>query len=130
MKPIISTILLGVTIALCAPAIIEADTEVPLPSPKIQYMILAGSISAQYNVPMPLLKAVVACESSWNTKAKHITSREQSYGLSQINLLAHPEISIAQAEDPQFSLTYLAKGLSTNPNAWSCYRVVKSKHAK
>jgi hypothetical protein len=86
---------------------------------------MADEIGAKYGVQVPLMKTVVTCESSWNRKAVHISKWEESYGLVQINLKAHPTITVEQAEDPDFALTYLAKGLSTDPNAWSCYRMVK-----
>lgn len=75
-----------------------------------------------YGTPIPLMRAIIACESSNNPKATKITKWEQSYGLVQINRLAHPEISIKQAEDPDFAINYLAKNLSKeNGSMWSCY---------
>lgn len=87
-------------------------------------MLLADQVAYQTGTSMPLLKAVVRCESSYDPKATHITKWEQSYGLGQINRLAHPGISIQQAEDPTFALNYVAKGLQSNPQAWSCFSKV------
>lgn len=88
-------------------------------------MVLATQIGTAYGIEIPLMKAVVRCESSWNAQATHISKWEESYGLVQLNLKAHKDISIQEAENPTFALTYLAKGLSTDPNQWTCYRQAK-----
>ncbi len=49
-------------------------------------------------------------------KAGH---REESYGLSQIFLPAHPDITKEQAQDPDFALNYIAKHLGRDDH-WSC----------
>lgn len=49
--------------------------------------------------------------------------REESYGLAQINLPSHPDISYDQAVDPDFAISYMADQLSKGKgNQWSCYR--------
>lgn len=49
--------------------------------------------------------------------------REESYGLAQIHLPAHKNISHSQATDPDFSIEYLAKSLSEGKGSqWTCYR--------
>lgn len=115
---------------ILVPSITTADSIDTPPSPKVQYQLLANSIATAYGVQIPLLRAVVNCESSFNPTATHISKREQSYGLVQINRLAHPNISIQQAEDPTFALTYLAKGLKSNPQQWSCFSKVRGKIKK
>lgn len=99
--------------------------DIPPSSTKGDMMVLANQIGTRYDAPIPLMKAVVRCESSWDTTATHLSSREKSYGLSQLNLLAHTTITKAQAEDPTFALTYLAEGLKSNPQQWSCYSSAK-----
>lgn len=91
-------------------------------------MLLANKVSAQYGVSAKEMKDVINCESSWNPLALKSTNREFSVGLSQINLKAHPDITVAQAQSPEFALTYLAKGLSTSPNMWSCYTQLHEIH--
>lgn len=47
--------------------------------------------------------------------------RELSFGLAQIHLPANPTITRAQAEDPDFALQFLAKGLNAGEYwRWSC----------
>jgi soluble lytic murein transglycosylase-like protein len=129
MKPIALTVF--VAIILGANLHIANSDVIPLSySPKVGYLVMANQIATAYHVPIPLLKAVVRCESSWNPNATHISKWEQSYGLGQINRLAHPDVSIKQAENPAFALTYVAKGLSTDPTAWSCYSQLKHVQLK
>lgn len=49
--------------------------------------------------------------------------REKSYGLVQIHLPSHPNVSYTQATDPEFSVKFLAKNLSEGKGGmWTCYR--------
>lgn len=126
MNKFISIICLSVAIAASLPGLIEADViDVP-PSPKVQYMLLANSIATQYGVKIATIKAIINCESSWDVEAHNVTSRENSYGLVQINRLAHPDITIAQAKDPEFAITYLAKNIQKDPSKWKvCSKIAK-----
>lgn len=48
--------------------------------------------------------------------------REQSYGLVQIHLPSHPDITYDQATDVDWSLNWMAKEFSKgNQWMWSCY---------
>jgi hypothetical protein len=82
--------------------------------------------------------AVIQCESQFNTEIQsqhHYTAknvpkgykvgdREQSYGLVQIHLPAHPTITKEQAIDPEFAVDFMAKNIKTNPNMWTCYKTI------
>ena len=49
-------------------------------------------------------------------------TQERSYGLVQIHLPDHPEVSYEQATDPEFSIAFLAKHLSLGHGWWwTCY---------
>jgi len=49
--------------------------------------------------------------------------REQSFGLVQIHLPAHTNVSKEQALDPEFAIDFLAKNLAQGRGAmWSCYK--------
>lgn len=53
--------------------------------------------------------------------------QEDSFGLAQINLGAHPDISYASATDPTFAIQYAAQQFSKgNADQWTCYRLIKS----
>lgn len=58
---------------------------------------------------------IIQAESKFNPKA--IGDRGLSHGLVQIYAPAHPNISIQQAENPQFSVKYLCDNLSLG-NGW------------
>ncbi len=93
----------------------------------------------QYDVSQELMKEIINCESSGSTtiQSKHIyktnkygpiNTREQSYGLVQIHLPAHPDITKEQAIDPEFSIDFLAKNLSQGKGKmWSCYPIALKK---
>ncbi len=54
--------------------------------------------------------------------------REDSWGLVQINLPSWPDITKAQAQDPNFSLNFLGEKLSQGKGyLWSCYRLLALK---
>lgn len=54
--------------------------------------------------------------------------REQSFGLVQIHLPAHPSISKDQALDPEFAVDFLAKSIKEgNARMWSCYNQVAQR---
>lgn len=80
---------------------------------------------------------VIACESGYNPtiQSRHrykkdrphegvvAGQREQSFGLAQIHLPAHPNVSYEQATDPEFSVNFLAEKLSHDAGShWTCYR--------
>lgn len=75
-----------------------------------------------YGVETKIIQDVINCESGFNPDAQNITEKEKSYGLVQINLLAHPTITEEQAKDPEFAVEFLAKNLAKNKgNLWTCY---------
>ena len=82
------------------------------------------------------MNIVVACESQYviDIQSKHRYKkdrphegvykgqREQSFGLVQVHLPAHPTVSKEQAIDPEFAIDFLAKNLAQGRGAmWSCW---------
>ncbi len=56
----------------------------------------------------------------WNQPAG---SREKSYGVAQIHLLDHSNITLAQATDPVFSVEFMAKQFALgHQRYWSGYK--------
>jgi hypothetical protein len=85
------------------------------------------------------MEAIIGCESGWDTaiQSKHtyqernvpkgyeVGDREQSFGLVQIHLPAHPSISKEQAKDPEFALEFLAKNLAAGKaGMWTCAKTI------
>lgn len=78
-------------------------------------------VSAIYQVSSVQIHKIIYCESRYNTKAHNLTSREDSWGLVQINRMAHPQISVEQATDPKFALDFLARNLKAGKGSmWTC----------
>lgn len=72
---------------------------------------------------------VINCETggTWDpkiqSKAKYKNGKqEQSFGLAQIHLPAHPKISYEQATDPYFAIDFLISSWKDgNQEWWTCY---------
>lgn len=86
----------------------------------------------KYNISADEMWGTMSCESGASTtiqsfyKKKYKSSvklhgdhtREQSFGLSQIHLPDHPDVTYEQAIDPEFSIEYMAKNWRTE--TWYC----------
>lgn len=78
----------------------------------------------KYGIDPQRVKNRVSCETGgiWNPSIQsgyyRNNVREQSYGLAQINLPSHKNISYVQATDPKFALDYIIK--NWNKDHWSC----------
>lgn len=85
---------------------------------------LADERADHYKVSRSVVRAVIACESTWNIKA--VGDGGHSHGLVQIHEPSHPEITREQAQNPWFAVDYLAKEISKgNGNQWTCFRHLK-----
>lgn len=74
---------------------------------------------------------IIKCETAgtWNPKKQSDYpneadgGRELSFGLAQIHLPDHPDISLAQAEDPRFAIDFLVNNLAEGHGSmWSTYK--------
>lgn len=80
-----------------------------------------------YGVNAATMHRIIECESNYHTsiQSRHIRpdgSREQSFGLVQIHLPAHPYVTYEQAIDPQFAIEFLASSLKDGKGWWwTCY---------
>lgn len=91
---------------------------------------LVDKYGKQYNVSTSTMLAVMKCENrdfDPTLQSYHVKNgvREDSWGLSQIHLPSHPNVSLEQATDPEFSVEFLAKHLSQGQGKmWTCYRQI------
>lgn len=77
----------------------------------------------QYHVSAQQMLSTMKCESSLDPDA--IGDHGTSYGIAQIHLPAHPDITVEEAEDVQFSSEFMAKEFSLgHASIWSCYRII------
>lgn len=101
---------------------------------------LIAMYSKEYKVSAKTMTAVINCENKpldpelqselkykkGNRWKQPAGSREQSFGLVQIHLPDHPEITKAEATDPDFSIEFLADQLSRGRGSqWTCYRKLR-----
>jgi hypothetical protein len=99
---------------------------------------LARSIAREYNLDEEKFVAVVAHETAntWDPKIQSyikykfadpkrgivIGEREKSFGLAQIHLPDHPNVTKEQATNPEFALRFMAEKWSEGRMAmWSGY---------
>lgn len=82
----------------------------------------------QYQVSSLIMEEVIRCESNFNTtvQSRHIQkdgTQERSFGLVQINTDYNPHITRNMANDPYFSVDFLASNLSEGRGyLWTCWR--------
>lgn len=112
------------------PKPIMADHIPPVPPTNEQIVKgLVEKYSAQYKVSAYRMNVVLACEDDtyeFDRQSNYYTSagREKSYGVAQINLPWNPDVTYAQATDPDFSVEFMAKQFSQGKQyQWSCYRM-------
>ena len=88
---------------------------------------MAARIAEEYSVPTSTLFNLVFYESRWDPNVDNGYDR----GLVQINRKWNPEVSDAEAFDPEFSLRFAAEKIKNGKeSSWvvcNCYLLVKTK---
>lgn len=112
--------IIALILLLVIPVKAEAPTREKLIPTDVKGLI--AYYANEYQVSAYQLEKTLFCESSLNPNAKNITSRERSYGVAQINLMAHKNITIEQATNPQFAIEWTAKQFAKgNAKIWTCW---------
>ena len=85
------------------------------------------------------MNQIISCESNYNVRLQpnhhykkdrphegvFAGEREKSFGLVQIHLPAHPEVTYEQAVDPEFAIEFLAKGIKNGEiGKWTCAKLL------
>lgn len=106
-----------------------------LPAHAASLADLIDKYSERYDVASSTMVQIITCESnfdptiqSFQTYSKDFPAwgvkkgdRELSFGLVQIHLPSHPDITKAEALDPDFSVRFLASQLSIgHASLWTC----------
>src|ERR1035437_421372 len=105
-----------------------AEIEPPKPPKTVSELVL--QYSKQYGVSSTTMWTVMKCENKEldpTLQSRIITNgkRELSFGLVQIHLPSHPNITKAQATDPDFSIDFLAKQIKAGHiGIWSCAHIL------
>lgn len=90
---------------------------------------LVTNYSTEFNVSAYRMQETLKCEDdtfAFDRQSNYYTSkgREESYGVAQINLPSHKDISYSQAIDPDFAVKYMASEFAQGrAYQWSCYRL-------
>ncbi len=121
------------TLTLLSSSLTQLQTtlsEVPIERPTVAYAstwdrdTILDNIKTKsqiYGVDFPDMVATLDCESHLNPKA--IGDNNRSFGLAQIFLPAHPEVTKEMAQDPEFAITFTAKEFAkNNQKIWTCWR--------
>mgnify|MGYP003403430693 FL=1 len=85
-----------------------------------------SELASKYPEYKSTILRVSWCESHYKNVQSDIYykgSREDSWGIAQINLYWHPEVSKAQALDPEFAIDFMAKRFKAGKaSEWTCWR--------
>ena len=75
----------------------------------------------KYGVNEDLLNYIIKCESGFNISS--VGDKGKSFGLVQIHLPSHPEVTKQQALDFNFAVEFLSKNIAEGKaDMWTCYR--------
>ncbi len=118
--------------------------EEPLTKSKGDITELINKYADQYGVSRTLMYNIIECETahtfdpniqsglkykfSDSKRGIVIGQQEQSYGLAQIHLPDHPQVTIEQAKDPVFAIKFMAQILSQDRHLWYCELIVNDKN--
>lgn len=78
---------------------------------------MVENVAARYGVPAGLLGGLCTNESSLDPAA--VGTNGFDHGIAQINLKAHPNVSVKNAMDPHFSLLFAALDMQQTHDRWS-----------
>lgn len=89
----------------------------------VQTVVAALTAAGFPAAAIPIMVAISYAESGFNTLANLVTTKEDSVGIFQINLRAHPSVSRACAQDPfcAAKAAYTISNRGTNFNPWTVY---------
>lgn len=84
--------------------------------------------SALYGVSGRDMARTIQCESGGNPGA--VGDQGTSYGLAQIHLIAHADVTKGEALDPEFAVRWMARQFALgNQSIWTCARMLDIKAA-
>lgn len=105
-----------------APRTIQSAIVVPTIG-KEEILALAKEFAKVYNVSYNNMAKIMACEAQFKNVQSSIYKdgkREESFGVAQIHLPSHPNITKQQALDVKFSVEFIAQQLALG-NGWMWY---------
>lgn len=117
----IATSLLAVLFALPANGVLYAPLAHAGELTTDDLKTIATHVAVDHNLNVEHFLKTIDCESHWNPRA--VGDGGLSHGLVQIYRPAHTDISVAEADDPFFALTWMAVQWENNKAyMWTCWR--------
>jgi len=105
---------------------IEQFSNEPIAETPDWMRILIQQEARDKGVPASLISSIINQESGFNPDAENVSDKERSYGLGQINLNAHPQITEQQAKDPGFAIKFIADRLKGMIDKYGVYEGVQA----
>lgn len=99
--------------------VVYAATPIPTPPVPIDLKSYVASEAKRWGVNVEMALFIAQHESTFDPT--RVGDASTSYGMWQIHLPAHPDVTIASAQDPIWS-TQWAMAHMTTPNIWSTWR--------
>lgn len=101
-------------------------------APKPTVHDLIAQYANEYGVSSWLMEKVISCETggtydpsiqSFIIDSTGPNGHEDSWGLAQIHLPDHPDVTRVEAQDENFALKFMASNIAAgNAWMWTCYR--------
>jgi len=89
----------------------------------VSYLVMINVILCENRELDPKLQSRLRYSFSDPSRGIYKGEREKSYGISQIHLPSHPNVTLEQATDTEFSVEFMAKAFSKGKQGmWSCYK--------
>ncbi len=100
-----------------------AQSIVPVQYSSTTAPLIIEAYAVHYGIQAEPLQKTLMCESK--LRASAVGDYGTSYGVAQIHLPAHTDITKEQALDPLFAIDWAAKQFSLGKqNMWSCYKTL------
>ena len=104
-----------------APVLAQTATSTSLIYSTTTAPVIIAQYASDYGIAVQPLVDTLDCESDFNSNA--IGDHGTSYGVAQIHLAAHPEVTKSEALDPLWSIKWAAQEFAAgNADLWSCYK--------
>lgn len=97
-------------------------TDIQLDTPA-QIELYASAQAQEAGIDVDRYIGVLRCESRFKRDA--VGDHGTSYGIAQIHLPAHPEVSKEEAMDPRFAVGWSIEKWKENPEIWSCTQITR-----
>lgn len=107
------------------PALAQQTASIEIPFSTSTAPVIIAAYARKYDVSATEMAETLQCESRFkpNALGDYRDSEPTSFGVAQIHLPAHPEVTRAQALDPIWSIEWTAKEFAAGRAwQWTCHR--------